>query len=352
MLSERMRHLTPYTAGEQPRDRSYIKLNTNENPYPPTGKVARFLKRIDPDMLRLYPDPNMTRLRQVIAEREGLAPENVFAGNGSDEVLSFCFYAFFDSVRFPQLTYSFYPVYCDFYGISKTTVPMKPDLGIDLEAMVSRERQDPVIVANPNSPTGMYLEKAEIEKFLHRYNQESIVIVDEAYIDFGGETCAGLINTHKNLVVVRTLSKSHSLAGARLGYALAGKPLIDALFVVKDSFNSYPVDTLAQEIGVRALTDCAPNRRNIEKIIATREWTAGKLAEMGWSVKPSRSNFLFCSMPGRDGFFVYSELKKRGILVRYFDKDRLRDSVRISIGTRKQMQSLLTAVQVIAREPT
>lgn len=348
MLSQRMTHLTPYVAGEQPRDRRYIKLNTNENPYPPTTKVARFLKRVNHNVLRLYPDPKMMSLREVIAEREGLGPENVFAGNGSDEILSFCFYAFFDSALFPELTYTFYPVYCDFYSIPKSVVPIKPDFGIDLDAFLSREQQGPVIFANPNSPTGMYLEKAEIERFLDCYNPESVVVVDEAYIAFGGESCAGLIASHKNLVVIRTLSKSHSLAGLRLGYALADKPIIDALFTVKDSFNSYPVHTLAQELGTRALLDSAANRSNIEKIIATREWTAESLLRMGWNVLPSKSNFLFCSLPARGGAFVYKEMKERGILVRYFDKERLKEFVRISIGTKSQMRTLLNAAREIA----
>ena len=354
MLSKRMNHLTPYVAGEQPRDKRYIKLNTNENPYPPTRKVAALLRgansliRVKADALRLYPDPKMTRLREVIAEREGLTPECVFVGNGSDEVLSFCFYAFFDSVVFPELTYSFYPVYCDFYSIPYTTVPMKPDLGIDLEGMLKGENQDSVIFANPNSPTGMYLELAEIADFLDRYDPERIVLVDEAYIDFGGKTCAGLIESHKNLVVVRTFSKSHSLAGLRLGYVLADKPLIDALFTVKDSFNSYSVHALAQELGVRALLDTRANRRNIEKIIAIRDLTAARLAEMGMHVHPTKSNFIFCSMPGHDGAFVYGELKKRGILVRYFDKAGLKNHVRITVGTGRQMRALLSALSEIA----
>ena len=344
MLSKRMGRLTPYVAGEQPRDKRYIKLNTNENPYPPTRKASRYLRRLDPEILKLYPDPKMTRLRETIARREGASPECVFAGNGSDEVLSFCFYSFFDRVAFPELTYSFYPVYCEFYSIPHSTIPMKADMGIDLDGFLKHAGSDPVIIANPNSPTGMYLETTEIAAFLDRRDPETVLVVDEAYIDFGGESCARLIDSHKNLVVVRTLSKSHSLAGLRLGYAVANENLINALFTVKDSFNSYPVHTLAQELGVRALSDTAANNRIIERIITSRDWTAGKLVQMGWKVLPSKANFLFCSMPGRDGFFVYDELKKRGILVRYFDKEGLREFVRITIGTEKQMQALIRAV--------
>jgi histidinol-phosphate aminotransferase len=195
-----MKQLSPYVAGEQPRDRSYIKLNTNENPYPPTRKVSRALKRFNIDALKLYPDPMMRRLREVIARREGLGPECVFVGNGSDEVLSFCFYAFFNAVVFPELTYSFYPVYCDFYSIPKTTVPMKHDLAVDLDAFFACESTDGIIFANPNSPTGMYIERNEIESFLKKLDSQRTVVVDEAYIDFGGESCAGLIGAYKNLI--------------------------------------------------------------------------------------------------------------------------------------------------------
>ena len=343
MLAKRMDKLTPYVAGEQPRDRRYIKLNTNENPYPPTQKAAKYLKKVDPDVLKLYPDPKMTRLRETIAAQEGVKPESVFVGNGSDEVLSFCFYSFFDTVVFPELTYSFYPVYCDFYSIPMSTVPMKPDMGIDIEAFLDRGAAEPVIFANPNSPTGMYLPLSEISDFLKRRNSDAVVLVDEAYIDFGGESCAGLIASHKNLVVVRTLSKSHSLAGLRLGYAIANEQLVDALFTVKDSFNSYPVHTLGQELGLRALEDIDANSRIVERIVASRDWTSDQLSKMGWKVLPSKANFLFCSMPDKDGSYVYTELKKRGILVRYFDKELVRDYVRITIGTEEQMKLLIRA---------
>jgi histidinol-phosphate aminotransferase len=336
-----MARLSPYVAGEQPRDRRYIKLNTNENPYTPTRKTTRVLKRVDPAILKLYPDPKMSRLRETIAEREGVTPEQVFVGNGSDEVLSFCFYSFFDKVRFPEFTYSFYPVYCDFYSIPYEVVPMRSDLGVDLEGFNSGVSSTPVIIANPNSPTGMYLEPSEIADFLDDHNPEEVTVIDEAYIDFGGKSSAPLINSHKNLVVVKTLSKSHSLAGLRLGYAMADTRLIDALFTAKDSFNSYPVHTLAQELGICALSDVEANNRIVAKIVASREWTAARLEELGWKVFPSKANFLFCAMPDRDGSYVYNELKKRGILVRFFDKEVLRDFVRITIGTQREMETLV-----------
>ncbi len=348
MQSSRMTHLTPYTAGEQPRDKSYIKLNTNENPFPPTGMVREYLREIDPADLRLYPDPKMTRLRDALAEINGVGPENIFAGNGSDEVLSFVFYGFFDSVAFPEITYSFYPVYCDFYGIPYTSVPLRQDFGIDLPGFQRQNPAEPVILANPNSPTGMYLTPDEISAFLEEHDSNSVVVVDEAYIDFGGDTCAKLLNQYENLIVIRTFSKSHSLAGLRLGYAIAASVLIDTLFTVKDSFNSYPVSTLAQELGVRALSDGEENRLVVQRIIETREWTSQQLTDIGWRVLPSKANFVFASMPGRDGASLYSELKNKGILVRYFNKKGIEDFVRITIGTDEQMRILLDTIGTLS----
>ena len=343
MLSRRMLHLTPYVAGEQPRDRRYIKLNTNENPYPPSDEIARYLREIDPEVLRLYPDPKMERLRGALADHHGLSEGQVFVGNGSDEVLSFCFYGFFDSVVFPEHTYSFYPVYCDFYGIPHSTVPLRDDYGIDLGGL--RSCGAPVIFANPNSPTGMYLRPGEISGFLGSFPPDRIVIVDEAYIDFGGESCVDLLGLHKNLVIVKTFSKSHSLAGLRLGYALADSHLIDTLFTIKDSFNSYPVSTLAQELGRRAIQDVTGSRLIAEKIISSRTWIVDALSALGWRILPSMANFIFASMPERDGSYVYTELKKRGILVRYFSKKDLADFVRITIGTPDQMRTLVETVK-------
>jgi histidinol-phosphate aminotransferase len=343
-----MATLRPYTAGEQPRDKRYIKLNTNENPFPPTGKVREYLREIDPADLRLYPDPKMTRLREALAKRNGVAPGNVFVGNGSDEVLSFAFYAFFDTVLFPEITYSFYPVYCDFYGIPYSTVPIREDFGVDLPGFLAQNASTPVILANPNSPTGMYLSRDEISGFLDKHDPNSLVVIDEAYIDFGGESCVGLLNRHKNLMVIRTFSKSHSLAGLRLGYAIAADGLIDALFTVKDSFNSYPVSTLAQELGLLAINDVEENRHVVDSIIEAREWTVRRLSELGWRVLPSKANFVFAAMPGRDAASVYSELKSRGILVRYFSKTGIEDFVRITIGTPEQMQTLIDTIESLS----
>ncbi|MBT3274287.1 MAG: histidinol-phosphate transaminase [Spirochaetales bacterium] len=343
MLSSRMNNLTPYKAGEQPRDKSYIKLNTNENPYLPTESVTKYLNNVDVDKLRLYPDPTMTALRAELAGIHGLAPENIFAGNGSDEVLSFCFYAFFDKVIFPEFTYSFYPVYCDFYGIPYHRTPLREDYGIDLNKLLSMADDEAVIFANPNSPTGMYLEPHEIEAFLRDFPKEKIVVVDEAYIDFGGRSCVDLLKSYLNLVVVRTFSKCHSLAGLRLGYCMASPQLIESLFAVKDSFNSYPVSTLAQELGLHALRDADANRANINLIIETRAKVSKELSGTGWRVLPSKANFVFISKPGLSGEDVYSTLKTKGILVRYFASPGLNDFVRVTIGTGDQMDAFIHA---------
>ena len=339
MVSKRMSSLRPYVAGEQPRDRRYIKLNTNENPYPPSPQVEKYLREIDVGRLRLYPDPRMTQLREAIAGRYDLGIENIFVGNGSDEVLSFCFYAFFDEVLFPELTYSFYPVYCDFYGIQFDRIPMRDDFGVDLEGFSGRDGG--IIIANPNSPTGMYLQKAEISEFLQLNPRDSIVIVDEAYIEFGGATCADLVKIHKNLVIVHTFSKSHSLAGLRLGYALASPDLISMLFTVKDSFNSYPVHTIAQDVGLCAFLDGEYTTSIAQRIIEIREYATEELQRLGWVVSPSKANFLFAAHPKANGKEVYTKLKEQGILVRYFDINGLKKHVRITVGTREQMELLI-----------
>ena len=284
----------------------------------------------------------MCLLRNEIARRYDLSMENVFIGNGSDEVLSFCFYAFFDAVSFPELTYSFYPVYCDFYGIPYTRVPLDTDLGVNLDSFLSAPGG--VIIANPNSPTGMYIDKSSIETFLRLCPPRKTIIIDEAYIEFGGETCARLVELFDNLVVIHTFSKSHSLAGLRLGYAIASPELIGALFSVKDSFNSYPVHTIAQDIGLSAFSDLEYTQRIKNTIIQTRELFSRELENLGWRICPSKANFLLAAKPGIDGREIYSELKKRGILVRYFDTEGLKGFVRITVGTQDQMQTLIKTI--------
>ena len=352
-FSKRFSRLTPYVPGEQPRDMRYLKLNTNENPYPPSPGTEEVLKTTDGDELRLYPDPASLHLREKIGRLYRLGTEEVFVGNGSDEVLSFCFYLLFDSAQgkllFPHHTYSFYPVYCDFYGIEYKKVPMKSDLSIDLAAFHTDPPPCGVIFPNPNAPTGIYREIEEIAAFLHESPVEIPVVIDEAYISFGGESAAGLLKDHPNLVVVNTFSKSMSLAGIRLGYALGDRELISALFAVKDSFNSYPVNRLTQKIGEAALEDTEYYRKVSKKIIATRESTVAGLSRLGWRVFPSKANFILAGKPGVSGETIYRRLKDEGILVRWFEAEGIRDFVRITIGKDEDMATLIETAERLFR---
>jgi len=349
MFTERLKNLTPYVPGEQPQDRQYIKLNTNENPYPPTPAVGAYLKKMDPETLRRYPDPMFTELRGALADRYKVGPEQVFVGNGSDEVLSFMFYAFFDSqdgpLLFPEFTYSFYPVYCDFYAIAYKKVTLQDDFSIDLSRFIDTESSCGLIFPNPNAPTGIGLPLAPIEGLLDRYPRDRVVAIDEAYIDFGGESAVGLIEKYPNLIVVRTFSKSMSLAGLRLGFAMGDQRLIKALYTVKDSFNSYPVDTLAQQVGLLAVEDRGYYDDITARVVAARESFSANLARLGWFQMPSTANFVFAGKEGLSGEEIYLGLKAQGILVRYFNVDGLKDHVRITIGTPEDMDALTKAIE-------
>jgi histidinol-phosphate aminotransferase len=348
MFSERLKKLVPYTPGEQPQDKKYLKLNTNENPYPPSPKIREVLEGLDIERLRLYPDPMSTKLREKLALRWGLNRDQVFVSNGSDEALSFCFYAFFGSemgkLRFPDVTYSFFPVYCSFYNIQYETIPLNDDFTIDLSKFIE-EAGCGLIFPNPNAPTGTHVPLDQVSHFLENYPRDRVVVIDEAYIDFGGESAAGLIHRFPNLAVVRTFSKSMSLAGLRLGFVLADKALVSALFTVKDSFNSYPTGALAQLIGEIALSDEGYYRTITQKIISTREDFTRKLLELGWNTLPSKSNFVLAEKKGIPGKKIYLALKERGILVRHFDVHRIKDFVRITIGKREDMERLLEVIR-------
>ncbi len=349
MFTERLQKLTPYVPGEQPQDRSYIKLNTNENPYPPSPAVGDYLKKVSSEILRRYPDPLFSKLRDALAERYGVGADQVFVGNGSDEVLSFIFYAFFDSrqgpLRFPEFTYSFYPVYCDFYAIAFEKMALNADFSIDVETYLDAGPSCGIIFPNPNAPTGIGLSLDALERLLDGYAADRVVVVDEAYIDFGGESAVALIEKHPNLLVVRTFSKSMSLAGLRLGFAMGNPQLIKALYTVKDSFNSYPVDTLAQQVGLLAVKDRAYYDSITTKVIANREWLGRQLERLNWTVMPSWANFVFAGKMGLSGSEAYQRLKSQGILVRFFDVSGLQDYVRITIGTRAEMEALVAAME-------
>ena len=348
MFSTRLKALVPYTAGEQPQDRSYIKLNTNESPYSPSPAVSEVLASFPAERLRRYPDPKCRRLRETVAEEIGLEPENVFVGNGSDEVLSLAFFSFFDSARgpllFPRHTYSFFPVYCTFYDIDYERVPMEADYSLRLSRFLELERSCGVVFPNPNAPTGIAVGLPEIRSFLEQYPRDRVVLVDEAYIDFGAETATALCSEWENLLIVQTYSKGRALAGIRLGFAYGQQPLIDALMAAKDSFNSYPVDALAQEVGIAAVSDSVYYRSINAKIAQTRDELAGSLRGLGWTVLPSKANFLFAAHPTLGGQDLYRRLKERGILVRHFDKDEIRQFVRITIGRPEEMEQLISTV--------
>ncbi len=341
--------LTPYVPGEQPKDKSYIKLNTNENPYGPSPKVAEAIKGIPNEGLRLYPDPTSDTLISAAAQSYGLKKEQIFAGNGSDEVLAFAFMAFFDPVRkivFPDITYSFYPVYASVFNIDYDLVKLDSEFNIPVNEFL--HSRGGVVIANPNAPTGKALKLTQIREIVEG-NPDNVVIVDEAYIDFGGESAVRLIDEYQNLLVIHTLSKSRSLAGMRIGLAFGDSELIKALDSVKNSFNSYTLDKFAIVAGAEALKDGEYYRKITRRIIATRESFVKELSARGFSVVDSAANFVFVTHKVKSAKKIFSDLKDRGILVRYFDKPRIDNYLRITIGTDEEMSAVLTALDDILK---
>ena len=351
MFAKRFSELHPYVPGEQPKDRAYIKLNANENPYPPSPEVNRAIAEFNADDFRLYPDPDALELRKSIAAMlgGGITSEMVFCGNGSDEVLSFVFFTFFDDdepLYFPSHTYSFYPVYAGYYGIPYKKIPLHPDFSIDTDAMLEG-KSCALIFPNPNAPTGMYMPLAEVRSVLDRYPKDRVVVVDEAYIDFGGESAVSLLSEYGNLAIIRTFSKSFCFAGARLGYVVANPPLINAIFTTKNSFNHFPVDVLTQKIGIASCNDWRYYRKINGTIAETRDSFSQTLRNAGWEVLPSLANFVFARKAGISGKKTYEEIKKSGILVRYFDIPGITDFVRISIGKGEDMKRLASIMNAI-----
>ena len=344
-LSREAGRLAPYTPGEQPTDAQYIKLNTNESPFPPSPKVVKAISRAELLKLDLYPDPTCGTLHRAIAAYYGLKPENVLAANGSDEVLAFAFRAFCGEgkgVAYADITYGFYPVFADLYHIPVQIVPLKSDFSIAPEDYYGLNKT--IVIANPNAPTGMALSRDAIEGIV-KANPDSVVVVDEAYVDFGAESCVELTKIYPNLLVVQTYSKSRSMAGARLGYAIGNAELIRDLETVKFSTNPYNVNRLTLRAGVQAIAEQDYYTENCKKIMDTRAYTKEKLEKLGFTVLDSRSNFLFARKPGTDGGAIYRGLKERGVLVRHFDKDPIRDYNRITIGTQEQMDIFLTKLE-------
>ena len=343
--SQVVRELEPYVPGEQPQIDGLIKLNTNESPYPPSPKVIDLMTHDAIDRLRLYPDPNSKKLKTTIANYYGVTTEQVFVGNGSDEVLALAFMAFFQqsqALLFPDISYSFYPVYCKLFGINFNTILLRDDYTINFSDYP--EANGGIIFPNPNAPTAIGTSLENIEALLKK-NTETVVIVDEAYIDFGGETAISLVDKYPNLLVIQTLSKSRSLAGLRVGLAVGNKDLIDALDRVKNSFNSYPIDQLAEAATVVAFEDDVYFKACRDKIIATREWTTRELEKLGFKVLPSQANFLFAQPVGKDAASVAQYLREHKILVRYFNKPRINQFLRITIGTDEQMQAMVDVLK-------
>lgn len=344
--------LAPYVPGEQPKVPGLVKLNTNENPYPPSPKVRQVLSDGAIDALRLYPDPQSTGLKQALAGHYRVAPEQVSVANGSDEILGFAFQAFFRHDRpllFPDITYGFYTVYCDLFGIDYAEVPLSDDFTLDPAGY--RRPNGGIIFPNPNAPTGLGLPLSTIEVLLER-NPESVVIVDEAYVDFGGQSAVVLVDRHPNLLVVQTLSKSRSLAGGRVGFAIGHIDLIAGLERVKNCFNPYSVDRLAELAATAAIEDDDYFRACCRNIIATREWTVTQLRALNFEVLPSQANFLMARPPqGVDAAVLYKALRERKVLVRYFNKPRIAGYLRISIGTDADMRVFVEAARASLNAP-
>jgi len=344
-LSDRFAQLKAYVPGEQPQDKSYIKLNTNESPYPPAPQVIEAISGNEINDLRLYSDPECKNLRKALACHYNVATENIMVGNGSDEILSFVFMAFCDKntgVSYPDISYGFYPVYADLYGIAKSEIPLRADLTIRVKDYCNAGTT--VVIANPNAPTGICLSLADIETIV-KSNPNNVVVIDEAYIDFGGESCIFLTAKYNNLLVVQTFSKSRSLAGARLGYAIGSDELIADLEKLRYSTNPYNVNRLTLLAGRAAIDGQAYYDNKNSYIIKSREYTNKKLKEMGFDHMDSKANFIFARHPKLTGKEFYQGLRERGILVRHFDKPRISDYVRITVGTKDQMDSLLNSLK-------
>ena len=384
LISNRVKQLNPYVPGEQPKDRPYIKLNANENPYPPSPVVQKAVMDFvqnHPEKLGLYPDPDSLELHAAIADMlnqcggvlcraqvQGgnvqpapedkipftVTPDMIYTGNGSDEVLSFVFYAFFDSSKkfvMPQFTYSFYPVYAGYYNIPMDQVPLKEDWSLDVDEMLARAGRNGggIIFANPNAPTSLGLTRDQVRQMIKKASSDEIFIVDEAYVDFGGESCIPLLAEFKNLVIVRTFSKSLCGAGQRLGYIVANPELVNIVTTVKNSVNHFPLDAVAQVSGKAACGDVAYYAETSRKVVEEREKFYNFLKDKGFYVLKSQTNFLFAKHPSISGDELYQKVKAQGLLIRHFNTPGIEDFVRITIGTAEQMSELKSAIEGILR---
>jgi len=345
--SDIVHELTPYTPGEQVRMPNLIKLNTNENPYGPSPKALAAMQAAVGDSLRLYSDPASTAVKDAVAKRFGLTRAQVFVGNSSDEVLAHTFHALLKHEKpllCPDISYSFYPTYCSLYGIEARQVPLNAQFEIDVADYA--QPCGAIIIANPNAPTGIALPLERIEALLAAH-PDQVVVVDEAYVDFGADSAIALLDRYDNLLVVQTLSKSRSLAGLRVGFAVGHPDLIAGLERVKNSFNCYPLGQVAQAGAVAAIEDVAYMEQTSQAIIATRAWLTARMVELGFEVLPSRANFIFARHPGHDGAGIAAALRERAILVRHFKQARIDQFLRISIGTDEECAALIDALKMI-----
>ena len=346
--SPEVRELEPYIPGEQPKIQNLLKLNTNENPYPPSPKVVAAVQAVladSADVLRLYPDPEASALKHAIATQQNVGVANVFVGNGSDEVLAHIFKAFFvqqQPILYPDITYSFYPVYSQFFAVKTKVLPLNDDFEIVVDDY--KQANGGIIITNPNAPTSIALEVSAIEEVLQA-NPNSVVVIDEAYVDFGAQSAVSLVEKYENLVVCQTTSKSRSLAGLRVGFAIAQTHLIAALEAVKNSFNSYPMDRFAIAAAVASFEDQAYFEAQCQKVIASRDKLVTELESMGFKVLPSKANFIFASLPSKDAGELAAQLREQGIIVRYFNKPRINQFLRITIGTDEQNQRLVDSLK-------
>lgn len=348
-FSKKYEKLIPYTPGEQPQDMQYIKLNTNESPFPPHPAVAKAVAG-EIEKLRLYSDPDSKVLTALLAEQLGVDSDQVMLTNGSDDVLNFAFMAFCDSEHpaiFPDITYGFYKVFAEVNHIPYTQIPLKEDFSVDIADY--RGAGKTIFIANPNAPTGIALTCNQVEEIV-RSNPDNVVVIDEAYVDFGGESAVPLLKKYDNLLVVQTFSKSRSMAGARLGMAIGSKAIIGDLNTLRYSTNPYNINRMTAAAGVATLQNSDYTLKNCQTIMKNRAWTVKALEQLGFTMTDSKANFLFAKHPKIPGKTLYQKLKSRGVLVRHFDKERISDYIRITVGTAEQMQALITTIGEILEE--
>lgn len=348
-LSDRRKNLVPYTPGEQPKDMKYTKLNTNESPFPPSKKALEYTAKVV-EKLNLYPDPECKELTEKIAEMCGVSPKEVLVTNGSDEILNFAFIAFCDEKTeavFPDITYGFYPVFADINNVPYQEIPLKEDFSINIDDYCGINKN--IFIANPNAPTGIVISLEDIEKIL-KTNPRNVVVIDEAYIDFGGESAIPLIKKYGNLLVTQTFSKSRSMAGARLGFGIASEELIRDLNTIKYSTNPYNINTMTMASGSGVLADPDYTANNCREIIKNREFTVNALEGLGFSCTNSVANFIFVKHNRVSGKELYLKLKEKGVLIRHFDKEKIADYNRITVGSKQQMEILIEKIKEVLEE--